>query len=220
MKMFWKTFLLSALVMLLAVTVAIAQNPTKEQKKAEKALRKEVKTMKRQGWKVAPGNLSLELQLKESYQKALEKDENGFEKYLTGEAMSVATNYDAALFQASNLAKLDLAGKIQTEVTELIDSKLSSKQLTQKEAVSLAESVSSCQSKVSQRLGRVLTPIKIYRDLDNGNVEVRTVIYYSHAQAMEVLIQTVHEDLEDKQDELGSEVDHVLNVLMSKYGAE
>ena len=212
--------LVFALTLLVGMHSLYAQQGSKEQKKAEKAFKKEVKAMKRQGWKVAPGNLSLELQLQESYQKALERDENGFEKYLTGEAMSVAENYDAALFQASNLAKLDLAGKIQTEVTELIESKLASKQLTQKEAVSLAESVSSCQSKVSQRLGRVLTPIKIYRDLDNGNVEVRTVIYYSHEQALEVLSQTVLEDLEDKKDELAADVDHVLNVLMSKYGAE
>lgn len=211
-------FLVFTLTLLVGAPGVYAQHIDKEQRKAEKAFQKEVKAMKRQGWKVAPGNLSLELQLRESYQKAAERDENGFEKYFSGEAMSVGTNYDAALFQASNLAKLDLAGKIQTEVTELIDNKVSNKQLTQKEAVSLTESVSSCQSKVSQKLGRVMTPVIIYRDLDNGNVEVRTVIYYSHDQAIEILKQTVQEDLENKEDELANQIDHVFNVLMSKYG--
>jgi len=205
---------LSMLLVLALSAVMMAScassNLTKDQKVAAKSIKKEMRQMKKDGWKVAPGNIAMDLQLKESYTKALEKDDKGYDKFVAGEAMTVGENYDAALFQASNLAKLDLAGKIQTEVTELIDTKLANKQLTQKQATSLAESVAASKNLVSQKLGRVLTPVKMYRDLPNGNVEVRTVVYYSHDMAMDILKQTMREDLEQKADDLAKQLDKIL----------
>lgn len=185
---------------------------TKDQKSANKSIAKEVKQLKKEGWQVAPGNLSMELQLKESYAKALERDDKGYDKFVSGEAMTTGENYDAALFQASNLAKLDLAGKIETEVTELIDNKLANKQLTQKQAASLAESVAASKNLVSQKLGRVIAPIKMYRNLENGNVEVRTVVYYSHELAMEAAKASIREDLEKKADDLSKQLDNILGL--------
>ena len=203
------TILVLALSFIMMASCA-SQNLTKDQKIAQKSIKKEVRQLKKDGWKVAPGNIALDLQLKESYDKALERDAKGFEKYVAGEAMTIGENYDAALFQASNLAKLDLAGKIQTEVTELIDTKLANKQLSQKQATSLAESVSASKNLVSQKLGRVLTPVNMYRDLENGNVEVRTVVYYSHDMAMDIMKQTMREDLEKKADDLSKQLDKIL----------
>ena len=203
------TLLVLALSFVMMASCA-SQNLTKDQKMAEKSIKKEVRQLKKDGWKVAPGNIALDLQLKESYDKALERDAKGFEKYVAGEAMTIGENYDAALFQANNLAKLDLAGKIQTEVTELIDTKLANKQLSQKQATSLAESVSASKNLVSQKLGRVLTPVNMYRDLENGNVEVRTVVYYSHDMAMDIMKQTMREDLEKKADDLSKQLDKIL----------
>lgn len=187
-----------------------AQKLTKDQKKAAKTIKKEVKSLKKQGWTVAPGNLPMDMQLKDSYNNQLEKDANGYPKYIVGEAMTAGENYDAALFQANELAKLDLAGKIATEVTELIDTKLANKQLTEKQAASLAESVAASKNLVSQRLGRVLSPVVMYRDLDNGNVEVRTVVYYSHDLAQKAVKETIREQLEQKADELGKQLDNIL----------
>ena len=203
------TLLVLALSVVMMASCA-SQNLTKDQRTAEKNIKKEVKQLKKEGWKVAPGNIAMDLQLKESYNKALERDEKGYEKFVAGEAMSVGETYDAALFQATNLAKLDLAGKIQTEVTELIDNKLANKQLSQKQATSLAESVAASKNLVSQKLGRVIVPIKMYRDLENGNVEVRTVMYYSHDMAMDIMKQTMREDLEQKADDLSKQLDKIL----------
>lgn len=203
------TLLVLALSVVMMASCA-SQNLTKDQRTAEKNIKKEVKQLKKEGWKVAPGNIAMDLQLKESYNKALERDEKGYEKFVAGEAMSVGETYDAALFQATNLAKLDLAGKIQTEVTELIDNKLANKQLSQKQASSLAESVAASKNLVSQKLGRVIVPVKMYRDLENGNVEVRTVMYYSHDMAMDIMKQTMREDLEQKADDLSKQLDKIL----------
>ena len=203
------TLLVLALSVVMMASCA-SQNLTKDQRTAEKNIKKEVKQLKKEGWKVAPGNIAMDLQLKESYNKALERDEKGYEKFVAGEAMSVGETYDAALFQATNLAKLDLAGKIQTEVTELIDNKLANKQLSQKQASSLAERVAASKNLVSQKLGRVIVPVKMYRDLENGNVEVRTVMYYSHDMAMDIMKQTMREDLEQKADDLSKQLDKIL----------
>ena len=203
------TLLVLALSFVMMVGCA-SQNLTKDQRMAEKSIKKEVRQLKKDGWKVAPGNIAMDLQLKEAYSKALERDEKGYEKFVTGEAMTVGETYDAALFQATNLAKLDLAAKIETEITELIDTKLGNKQLSQKQAASLAESVAASKNLVSQKLGRVIIPVKMYRDLENGNVEVRTIVYYSHDMAMDVLKQTMREDLEKKADDLSKQLDKIL----------
>ena len=203
-------FIMFVLSLAIATPAVQAQKLTRDQKKATKVIKKDVKKLKKDGWQVAPGNLSMELQLKESYTKALERDVNGYDKFISGEAMSTGETYDAAMFQASNLAKLDLAGKIETEVTELIDTKLANKQLTQKQAASLAESVAASKNLVSQKLGRVITPVKMYRNLQNGNVEVRTVVYYSHELAMEAIKATIREDLEKKADNLSKQLDNIL----------
>lgn len=203
------TILVLALLFVMMASCA-SQNLTKDQKIAQKSIKKEVRQLKKDGWKVAPGNIAMDLQLSEAYSKALEKDEKGYEKFVSGEAMTVGETYDAALFQATNLAKLDLAAKIETEITELIDTKLGNKQLSQKQAASLAESVAASKNLVSQKLGRVIIPVKMYRDLDNGNVEVRTIVYYSHDMAMDVLKQTMREDLEQKADDLSKQLDKIL----------
>ena len=203
------TLLVFALSVVMMASCA-SQKMTKDQKAAEKSIKKEVRQLKKDGWKVAPGNIAMDLQLKEAYSKALERDEKGYEKYVTGEAMTVGETYDAALFQATNLAKLDLAAKIETEITELIDTKLGNKQLSQKQAASLAESVAASKNLVSQKLGRVIIPVKMYRDLENGNVEVRTVMYYSHDMAMDIMKQTMREDLEKKADDLSKQLDKIL----------
>lgn len=207
-----RMLLMFVLTLVIASSCGNAQKLTADQKRANKMIKKEVKQMKKAGWEVAPGNLSMELQLKEFYTKALERDTNGYDKFISGEAMSMGENYDAAMFQASNLAKLDLAGKIQTEVTELIDNKLANKQISKQDAVSLAESVATSKNLVAQKIGRVISPVKMYRDLENGKVEVRTVIYYSHELAMEAVRQTLREDLESKADELSKQLDNLLKL--------
>lgn len=204
------TTLLVIALSVVMISSCASSNLTKDQKAAEKTVKKEAKRLKKEGWQVAPGNIAMDFQLKESFNMALEKDEKGYSKYVSGEAMSIGENYDAALFQATNLAKLDLAGKIQTEVTELIDNRLANKQLSQQQAASLAESVAASKNLVSQKLGRVLVPIKMYRNLDNGNVEVRTVMYYNHDMAMDILKQTMREDLEQKADDLSKQLDKLL----------
>lgn len=178
--------------------------------KATKIARKEAKRLKKEGWTVAPGALPLDKQLDKSYLMQQEFDENLFPKYLMGEAMSIGENYDAAKMQALELAKQNLAGQIQTEVTALIENTVANKQLQPEEAASVVQSVSAGKNLISQNIGRVLTVVEFYRTVKNGNKEVLVRIAYNAEMAKEAAKKAVREDLEKKGEQLHGKLDQLL----------
>jgi len=205
-------FLVTVMICFLVMPLCHAQSQQDTDDYIARLVESEAKQLKKDGWKVAPGIVPIETQLKENYERAFAKDEQGYDKYFMGEAMTTAENYDAARSQATTLAKLDMAAKIQTEVTEMIEAKVATSQLSPEKAVSVVETVTSCQNTVSQKIGRVITALNIYRELRNGNIQVRMVIYYGHEQALEVYKRTLREALELKADELAGEVDQLLDL--------
>ncbi len=178
--------------------------------KATKIARKEAKRLKKEGWTVAPGALPLDKQLDKSYLMQQEFDENLFPKYLMGEAMSIGENYDAAKMQALELAKQNLAGQIQTEVTALVENTVANKQLQPEEAASVVQSVSAGKNLISQNIGRVLTVVEFYRTVKNGNKEVLVRIAYNAEMAKEAAKKAVREDLEKKGEQLHGKLDQLL----------
>ncbi len=183
---------------------------TKQQKADIRNINKQVREYKKEGWKVQFGKPSMEAQLSEVYRRHAELDDKGYCKYVEGEATTVGETYDAARFMALNLSKLELAGMIETQIAQLIETKLGNKELSQKEAASLAESAAASKNLVAQKLSRVIVPVDIYRDLPNGNVEVRVMTMYSHDLALDSYKQTMREDLEKKADELSNQLDRIL----------
>ena len=124
--------------------------------RATKAARQEAKRLKKDGWLVSPGALPMDKQLDKAYKMQFEYDDNAFPKYLMGEAMSTGQNYDAAKVQALELAKLNLAGQVQTEITALVENTVSNSQLDAGEASSIVETVNASKNVISQSLGRVI----------------------------------------------------------------
>ena len=203
-------FLMLVVAMAIAMPTSYAQLSKKEMKAIEKDAKKEAKQAKKDGWKVAPGNPSMEMQLTEAYKLQMQKDDNGYDKFIQGEAMTVGQVYDAALFQADNLSKMNLAGKMETRVMQIIDNKLANEQISERDANSLAKSVSSGKNLIAQRLGQVVTPVKMYRELPNGNIEVRVVVFYSQALAMKAAKEVMRAELEKEADDLAKELDNIL----------
>ncbi len=186
---------------------------TKEQlnAKASKDARKAAKQLKKEGWKVVPGGLPLEKQLDKVYLMQSEVDlRTGFPLYIKGEAMSTGGNYDAAKMQAVNLAKIELAGNISTEVAALIETRVGNNQMGQEEAVSTTESVMGAKNAIAQSIGRTIIALELYRDLPNKNKEVRVMIMYNSEMAKAAAKQAIREDLEAKGDKLLEQLDNVL----------
>ena len=182
----------------------MAKSELKE--KASKDARKEAKKLKKDGWQIAPGALPIEKQLDRVYTMKYEIDDDMFPKWIMGEAMSVGENYDAAKMQALALAKQNLAGEIQTEVTGLLDNK----QLSPEQAASVVKTISAGKQLISQNIGRTVTVIEMYRTLKNKNKEVRVQIAYNSKMAKEAAKKAIRDDLEKQGDDLGKKLDELL----------
>lgn len=178
--------------------------------KASKAASKEAKKLAKEGWMAAPGALPLEKQLDRSYTMQMEYDEDMYPKFLMGEAMSIGENYDAAKMQALELAKISLAGQIQTEITALVNNSVANKQLGSEEAASVTESVMGAKSLISQSIGRTITVMECYRMKSNKNKEVLIRIAYNGAMAKAAAKKAIKDDLEGKSKDLQDKLSNVL----------
>lgn len=178
--------------------------------KATKAARKEAKKYEKDGWEITPGALPLEKQLDRAYLMQMEYDEDMFPKYIMGEAMSIGTNYDAAKMQAMELAKQILAGKIQTEVTTLIENTVANEQLEAEQAESITRSLAAGKNLISQSIGRTITVVEAYRTLSNKNKEVLVRIAYNSNMAKKAAKKAIKQDLEKKGDDLHNQLDELL----------
>lgn len=178
--------------------------------KASKAARKEAKKLKKEGWTTTPGTLPLDKQLDKSYLMQYEYDSDMYPKYIMGEAMSVGGNYDAAKMQALELAKQNLAGQIQTEVTALIENTVANKQLDADDAASITQSILASKNLISQSIGRTIPVVEAYRTLPNKNVQVLVRIAYNSDMAKKVAKDAIKKDLEKKGDELHNKLDELL----------
>ena len=114
----------------------------------------------------------MEKQLDKSYIMQMEYDDNLLPKYIMGEAMSIAETYDAGKIQALELAKQNLVGQIQTEVTALIESTVENKQLGAEDGASVVQTISTGKALISQSVGRTITVIELYRTLPSNRNEV------------------------------------------------
>ena len=220
-----KKVLFVAMALLVACSASFAQDAKeimKERKatqklakseltaKVDKTTKKEAKRLKKEGWVVSPGALPLEKQLERSYLMEFEYDENLFPKYIMANAQSIGENYDAAKTIATELAKTNLAGQIQTEITALIENTVANQQLAAEEAASIVETVMASKNLISQSIGRVITVVECYRVLDNKNREVMVRVAYNGEMAKEAAKKAIRQELEKKGDKLHEQLDKVL----------
>ena len=139
----------------------------------------------------------------------------GKERYLTyimGEGMSIGESYDAAKMQAMELARQQIAGKIESETTTLIDNLVGNKQLPQEEASSVTTLLAEGKTIVSQKMGRILPVLECFRTLKNKNKEVMVRIAIKDASVREVLKGYVREEMEKKGAKMSDQLDKLLRI--------
>ncbi len=181
--------------------------------RASKEATKAAKTLKKEGWIVAPGQLPLEKQLDKAFNMKYEYEEGGLPKYIIGEAKAVGAVYDAARMQAINNAKIELAGLISTEVTALTESTLGNQQITSEDAASINEAVQAGKSLIAQKLGRTFIVTECYRQISKKNVEVSVSIAYNEKMAMDMAKAVIRGKLEEKGKELHEQLDKMWDSL-------
>lgn len=180
--------------------------------KASKAARKEAKKLEKEGWKASLGALPVDKQLDRAYMMQYEYTVDMAPKYIMGDAMSIGGNYDTAKIQATELAKQNLAGQIQTEVAALIENSLTNNQITAQQAETIDKCIMSSKSFISQKLGRVMPVIEVFRTLPNNNKQVMVRIAYSSETARNIAKKAILNEMEKEGDSLGDKLDEILGL--------
>ena len=112
--------------------------------------------------------------------------------------------------QAIETAKIELAGKIATNIAALIESNISNQQLNSEEAASITKSVAVAKNLISQKLGQIIIPFEVYRKIDK-NIEANIRIAYNNQIAREIAIGTIREQLEKDTELTKQRLDEILS---------
>lgn len=178
--------------------------------RASKTARDEAKRLKKEGWQAAPGALPVEKQLDKSYLMQYEYNEEMYPKYIMGEGMSIGGNYDGAKMQALELAKQNLAGQIQTEVTALIENTVANEQMSAEDAATATRSISAGKNLISQSIGRTMVVVELYRTLQNKNKEVMVRIAYNGDMAKKLAKEAIRKQLAKEGEDMQKKLDELL----------
>ena len=178
--------------------------------RAIKKARKEARKYKKEGYYVAPGALPMEKQIENAWLKQLEKDEDGYTSYIVATGNSVGESQTAAKIQATETAKLELAGTITTNVAALIENNIANQQLNNEDAASVTKTVAASKNIIAQEIGRVITLVEIYKKIGK-NVEVNVRLAYNSEMAMEVAKKVIRKSLEEQTEILQDKLEQLMD---------
>ncbi len=173
-------------------------------------VRKQAKAYKKDGYKVAVGAPTIERQLVNAWLKEVETDDKGFPNYIVATGSSVGETQIAAKLQATEAAKLELAGTIATNVAALMENNFANSQLNAEEATSVTQTIAASKSVIAQELGRTLTIVEMYRNIDK-NMEASVRLAYSNEMAMEMAKNVIRKSLKEETDILQDKLEKLMN---------
>ena len=208
-----------ALTVLLAVAFVMPATAQKSDKKLEKELskktmkkaRKEAKKYKKDGFFVPPGALPMDIQLENAWKKQIMTDEDGYPEYIVATGNSVAESQTAAKIQATETAKLELAGTITTNVAALIESNIANQQLNLEDAASVTKTVAAAKSIIAQELGRVIPLFEVYKKIGKTNIESDIRLAYHSKTAYDVAKKVIRKSLEEQTEIMQEKLDKLMD---------
>lgn len=203
------------LIMMFSVSM-FAQTTEKEAEKAMKSkaykdARKEAKKYEKEGFYVAPGSLPLDKQLENAWIKQSILDEKGYPKFIVESGNSVAETQTAAKIQATETAKLNIAGSITTKIAGIIENNIANQQLNTEEAASITETVVAAKNLIAQEIGRTVTLVEMYKKTGK-NVEANIKLAYDIETAKDIAKKVIRKELEDRTDLLQDKLDAILSL--------
>lgn len=183
-----------------------AEAQTRQQKKDAK---KEAKRLQKEGYQTM--GLPIQRQLEDFYAKISERDDEGMPMYLMATNQAVGNSYTAAQMEATNIAKVRLAGQVQTMVMSQAKADLANSTLSAEDAASITKVLEKSTLMVAQKLNRVLVAQEYYRVLKNNNYEVHVVLLYSSKAVREMVLQDAKELLQKELDNFTPEHEKILS---------
>jgi len=204
--------LFAASALMPAMSQSTAKDSEKDlKKKSIKMARKEAKQKTKEGYFVAPGALPMEKQLEKAFVKQNMEDENGYPTYIVASGNSVAGTQTAAKIQATETAKLTLAGTISTNVAALIENNIANEQLTREEAATVTKTVAASKNIIAQELGRVIPLVELYKNIGADNIQCDVQIAYDSKTALDMAKNVIRKQLSGEAEELQKKLDKLMN---------
>ncbi len=165
------------LLTLFAVTPVVAQQSSKELKKelkskASKDIRKEAKAYEKEGWRSVAGSLPLAKQLEQAQMAAIERDEDGLNRYYMGRGKGIGGNYRAAKAVAFNQAKVDLVAAVLSDVQSAETNEMTNEDMGEGDVISTDDLDINSKVVSSFPIKDIVTVVEIYRELSRGRYEV------------------------------------------------
>lgn len=212
------SYLLIILLLSCCISMAQAQQDKEDIKAIRKELsdqaikdaRKEAESIEKAGWYTQPGTVPLEKQVERAWMKEVETDDVGVSKYFTGTGSSLASTQSAAQVQANSIAKRDLARQINSEITSIIEEKISAEEISATDAAMIQSTVSTSTDAIFQKLARVITLTEIYKK-QGENFECQMRIAYNQRLAKETAKQVLKESLQEKSNLPQEQLDMLMN---------
>lgn len=206
--------LISVLFITLLINPVSAQVSNKEMRSKLKfrpvrEVKKEAKDFEKQGYYVAVGAPSIERQLTNGLLKEQETEETGFPKYIVATGRSVGESQIAAKLQATETAKLELAGTLASNIAALIENNIANAQLNQEEAASVTKTVAAAKNIIAQEIGRIITLVEMYKDI-NKNIEANVRIAYNSEMAMDAAKKVIRKQLEEETNILQDKLEKLM----------
>ncbi|MEQ8240588.1 MAG: hypothetical protein RIA69_15315 [Cyclobacteriaceae bacterium] len=211
MKQYLK-FTAGMLMLLFLISTAEGQKvKNKDFKTKLKIAKKEAKDLEKDDWYVSPGDLPLEKQLEKTYMKALEEDDYGYSKYIIASGNAVAQTQSAAKMQAQEIAKIEMASQLSSQIAATIDNQIANNQLNQEDAATLQKMVAASKNVISQKIGRTLDLVEMYRKLKNKNIECQVRVGYSMELAQQAAVASMKEQLQADASISADKLDKILD---------
>ncbi len=208
-----------ALILVIAMMFSMfntveAQKSNKEIRKAlnmkpPREVKRQAKDYKKQGYYQAVGVMSIERQLTNAWMREVETDDKGYPLYIIATGSSVGETQIAAKLQATEAAKLELAGTIATNVAALIENNIANSQLNTEDAASVTKTVAASKNIIAQELGMVIPLVELYKDI-NKNREANVRIAYNSEMAMELAKRVIRKSLEEETEILQDKLEKLM----------
>lgn len=151
------------------------------QTEKEEQLLYAVHQLQTEGFRTLAGKLPLKEQLAESWRYQREKDASGEARYFVVSAKSRCDSFEAAHMQAESLAKVQLAGLMETRIGQLVTNKMETF-----DGNMVMQTVASSKNLVTTRLANVYPLLEVYKECENGEIEVQLVIACDRRWASEI----------------------------------
>ena len=204
------TLLLSLIIAIPSIAQSEKQIKKSIKDKAIKQARKEAKKLKKDGFKVAPGQMPMDKQIEATWIKRYETDDKGNKLWFVADARAVGETHSAAKLQAYEVAKVNLAGQIGTEVAGLVETNIANAQLNSEEAASVTETVATFKSIIGSKMGRTSTLFEADKSIGQ-NTEVFVTLAYSYNEAVIMAKDILKKEMKGKMKIQSEQLDKILD---------